>query len=205
MDGARQRLRSSSVSPAHGLVLASASPRRAELLRSIGVEFDAAPADIDEAVRAGESPSDYVGRLALEKARHAARHAPGRFVLGADTTVVVDGAILGKPAGRDEAVAMLRQLAGRRHEVLTGMCLLGPDGSARQAVATTGVSFSPLSDADIDAYVATGEPLDKAGAYAIQGGASRFVTRVDGSYSNVVGLPLEVVSAWCREAGIRVS
>ena len=191
--------------PPSVLVLASASPRRADLLREAGILFRVAPAHIDEAVRVGESPEAYVERLAREKAEAVHTASPGAFVLGADTTVVVDDTILGKPVDGAEAARMLELLAGRSHRVLTGVALLGPADFTRAAVVSTNVTFSRLSDADIAWYVGTGEPLDKAGAYAIQGGASRFVERIDGSFSNVVGLPMEVVGTWCREAGIQVS
>lgn len=191
--------------PASVLVLASASPRRADLLREAGILFRVAPAHIDEAVRVGEPPEAYVERLAREKAEAVHAASAEAFVLGADTTVVVDDTILGKPADRAEAAGMLELLAGRSHRVLTGVALLGPADFRRAAVVSTNVTFSRLSDADIAWYVGTGEPLDKAGAYAIQGGASRFVERIDGSFSNVVGLPMEVVATWCREAGIQVS
>ena len=191
--------------PASVLVLASASPRRADLLREAGILFRVAPAHIDEAVRVGESPEAYVERLAREKAEAVHTASPGAFVLGADTTVVVDDTILGKPVDGAEAARMLELLAGRSHRVLTGVALLGPADFTRAAVVSTNVTFSRLSDADIAWYVGTGEPLDKAGGYAIQGGASRFVERIDGSFSNVVGLPMEVVGTWCREAGIQVS
>ena len=187
------------------LVLASASPRRADLLREAGIAFQAAPAHIDEAEGFGESPESYVGRLAREKAEAVWRARPGSYVLGADTTVVVDDAILAKPADAADAARMLRLLSGRAHRVLTGVCLLGPSGFSRAAVVSTTVTFGRLSEADIAWYVGTGEPLDKAGAYAVQGGASRFVQRIDGSFSNVVGLPMELVSGWCRAAGIQVS
>ena len=187
------------------LILASASPRRADLLREAGILFRVAPAHIDEAVRVGEPPEAYVERLAREKAEAVHAASPAAFVLGADTTVVVDETILGKPADGVEAARMLELLAGRSHRVLTGVALLGPSDFARTAVVSTEVRFNRLSGADIAGYVSTGEPLDKAGAYAIQGGASRFVERIDGSFSNVVGLPMEVVGTWCREAGIQVS
>ena len=187
------------------LILASASPRRADLLREAGILFRVAPAHIDEDVRTGESPEAYVERLAREKAEAVHAASPDAFVLGADTTVVVDAAILGKPADRAEAARMLELLAGRSHRVLTGVVLLGPADFVRAAVVSTEVTFSRLSGADIAWYVNTGEPLDKAGAYAIQGGASRFVERIDGSFSNVVGLPMELVGTWCRESGIQVS
>jgi septum formation protein len=170
------------------LVLASASPRRAELLRAAGFQFTVRAADVDESVRAGETPCDYVARLALEKAQAVARRA-GELVLAADTTVVVDGQILAKPADAADAERMLRLLSGRSHEVLTGVCLLsdaGPDAR----VAVTRVRFVEMSDGEIAWYVSTGEPMDKAGAYGIQGLGSRFVLEVNGSYTNVVGLPV---------------
>jgi septum formation protein len=176
------------------LILASASPRRAELLRAAGIAFDIAPTTVDETALAGESPDAYVRRVAEAKADSAHRAAPGRIILAADTTVVVDGTILGKPESASDAQRMLRVLSGRAHEVLTGVALAAPGVPAPEvAVATTLVEFAPLTAAEIEWYVATGEPSDKAGAYAIQGLASRFVTRIDGSYSNVVGLPVSLV------------
>jgi septum formation protein len=174
------------------LVLASASPRRAELLRLAGFTFEVAPADVDEMPREAELAEHYVRRLAEAKARAVAAQHPGAAVLGADTTVAVDGAILGKPADSADAVAMLHRLQGRAHDVLTGVAVVGPGWSA-SSVATTRVWMAPLTAEDIDGYVASGEPMDKAGAYAIQGLASRFVTRIEGSYPNVVGLPVHLV------------
>jgi septum formation protein len=187
------------------LILASASPRRAELLRTAGIPFIVQAADIDERQHPGEAPAAYVERLAREKACRVAATHPDAFVLAADTTVVVDGAILGKPVDAPDAARMLGLLAGRRHEVLTGVCLLGPGEFRRSGVITTGVEFAWLSPDEIATYVASGEPMDKAGAYAVQGLASRFITRIEGSYPNVVGLPVEVVYAWCGAAGIQVS
>jgi len=178
------------------LILASASPRRAELLRAAGFEFETIVADVDEAVHAQESPSVYVRRLAAEKsaAVTANRVSPtdDAIVLAADTAVVVDGDILGKPRDDADAARMLRSLSGRRHDVLTGVSLRrGAYELGR--VETTVVSVATLSDADIAWYVASGEGRDKAGAYAIQGRGSRFIPRIDGSYSNVVGLPIATV------------
>lgn len=172
------------------LLLASASPRRADLLRAAGYEFDVLPADVDESVLPGEKPEAYVRRVAEAKAAAVASKAGGRIVLAADTVVVVDGRILGKPVDDAEAVRMLRLLSGRRHEVMTAITLNG-----ECVVETSAVELADLAAAEIDWYVATGEPRDKAGAYAIQGLASRFVTRIEGSYSNVVGLPVALVSA----------
>jgi len=173
-------------------VLASASPRRAELLTAAGFVFTVAHADIDETPLAGESPGAYVQRLAGGKARAVARRFPGQLVLGADTTVVADADILGKPVDAADATAMLRRLQGRAHEVLTGVALVG-SAWGRVVLAKTRVWFGPMTDDDLAAYVATGEPMDKAGAYGIQGWAARYVTRIEGSYSNVVGLPVAVV------------
>ena len=169
------------------LILASASPRRQELLRSAGIPFEARPADIDETRRDGETAREYVLRLAEAKARAAA--TPGETVLGADTVVVVDDRILGKPADRDEAGAMLRLLSGRTHRVMTAVCLLRSD-ECRTFVETTSVRFRELGESEIQAYVNSGDPLDKAGAYGIQGGAGHFVERIDGCWFNAVGLPL---------------
>jgi nucleoside triphosphate pyrophosphatase len=194
------------------LILASASPRRAELLRVAGYRFDVVVTDVDESIRDGESPSAYVRRLAAEKS--AAAQALGSdldfretetigmspkrenrdltLFLGADTTVVVGGEILAKPRDDADAAAMLKRLSGRAHEVLTGVSLRRGAFEVGR-VETTSVYFAPLTTEEIAWYVATGEGRDKAGAYAIQGYASRFIPRIDGSYSNVVGLPVACV------------
>jgi len=174
------------------LILASASPRRAQLLTAIGVRFEVVPSDVDETPIAGEPPEIYVERLAAAKAAAVARSRPGELVLGADTTVTVDGEILGKAGDAAEAGAMLARLAGRAHEVHTGVALVR-DGASTVACATTRVWFGPMTFEDIQAYLATDEWHDKAGAYAIQGRISRFVERVEGSYTNVVGLPVALV------------
>ena len=177
------------------LVLASASPRRQELLRTAGISFTVRPAAIDERVLPGENPEAYVSRLAAAKAR--ACWLPGEVTLGADTVVTLDGLLLGKPSDDADARRMLRLLSGRTHQVLTGVCLY--DGSeTRSAVEITEVEFLDLSDEEIEQYVAGGEPLDKAGAYGIQGEASKFVKRVNGCYFNVVGLPLARVYGFIR-------
>jgi septum formation protein len=193
------------------LVLASASPRRAHLLWAAGIPYDVQPADVDETVLDGESADAYVRRVSETKARVVASQHPDRPVLGADTVVLVDGRILGKPGGSDDARRMLRLLSGRRHQVMTGVCLLGPpEGGPHVSrridtrVIVTDVEFAPLTPEEIEWYVATGEPLDKA-AYGIQSLGSRFVTRVEGSYSNVVGLPIAEVYEMCRAAGILLS
>ena len=185
------------------LVLASASPRRAQLLRAAGFEFETCAVDVDERVRPGEKPEDYVRRLAMEKSARAMEvlagvaqdlsPASGRtYVLAADTAVVVDGDILGKPTDDRDAASMLRRLSGRSHQVITGVSLRGPKYESSR-VETTTVEFSPLGESDLAWYVESGEGRDKAGAYAIQGLASRFVPRIHGSYSNVVGLPIAAV------------
>jgi len=173
------------------LILASASPRRSELLTQLGVDFRVHPADIDESVLKGESPGDYVERMAHEKAEAVAGLYPeGDYaILAADTTVVIDGDVLGKPRDHLDGLAMLARLSGRTHEVTTAICLAGA-GEAASAQVTTRVQFASLSQAICEAYLATDEPWDKAGAYGIQGLAGAFVLRIDGSYSNVVGLPL---------------
>lgn len=174
------------------LILASASPRRAQLLTAVGVAFETLAAEVDETPLNGELPEDYVQRLAEAKARTIAAAHPDRLVLGADTTVTVDGRILGKAADETEAREMLTQLAGRAHEVYTGVALVG-DGTSTVACATSRVSIAPMTVEDIDAYIASGEWRDKAGAYGIQGRMSRFVTGLEGSYTNVVGLPISLV------------
>ena len=181
------------------LVLASGSPRRRELLGRLGLDFEVRPTDTDERVLPGEAPRELVLRLARAKARAACR--PGERALGADTEVALDGRTLGKPADAREAVAMLERLSGRRHEVWTGVALVarGGDGDGlvaeRAEACRTEVAFRTLSAEEIAAYVASGEPFDRAGGYAIQGGAAKFVAAVDGDYENVVGLPLELVRA----------
>jgi septum formation protein len=174
------------------VVLASASPRRAELLQAAGIQFEVLPAHVDETPRPGEAPAIYVRRIAEAKATAVASRTNGRIVLAADTTVVVDDEILGKPESDDDAKRMLRLLSGRAHEVVTGVTLMS-NGASSTRVESTTVEFAPLTDEEIAWYVDTGEPRDKAGAYAIQGYASRFVTRINGSYSNVVGLPISLV------------
>lgn len=181
------------------LVLASASPRRRELLASLDLDFTVRPATVDETPHPGERPRDLVRRLAREKAEAAARD--GEWVLAADTIVVEDGAILGKPADRDEARTMLERLQGRWHLVLTGTALRPPAGHTLHAVESTRVLFAELTPEQIDWYAATGEPDDKAGAYAVQGLGSLFILEIDGNYSNVVGLPLPTVRQLFEGAG----
>ena len=186
--------------PPQRLILASASPRRRELLSQAGVDFEVRPVDIDETVRPGESPAGFVVRLAREKAAAAAANHPRAPVLAADTVVVLGDQILGKPAGPEDAARMLGLLSGRVHQVLTGFCLLEPSFS-RDATdyVSTDVEFRPLSEADIRNYVDSGECLDKAGAYAIQGRGASLTRRINGSYTNVVGLPLAEVLILLRQ------
>ena len=174
------------------IVLASASPRRGEILKNAGMPFvREVPANIDETPRAGERPRDYAMRLAREKAE-AVEAKQDQVVLGADTTVVAGGMILGKPSSDADAARMLRLLSGRSHDVITGVCLRSARGQIVDA-ATTRVWFAALSHTEIEDYAASGEPLDKAGAYGIQGLASKFVERIDGCYFNVMGLPVALV------------
>lgn len=178
--------------PAPQLILASASPRRRELLASLGLAFGVRPVAIDESPLDGEAPDAYVERLAVAKA--SAEGAAGELVLAADTVVALDDELLGKPADPAEARAMLARLAGRRHEVFTGVALRDPHAERlERSVARTSVDIAPLSADRIAWYVDTGEPLDKAGAYAIQGLGALFVTHIEGNYTNVVGLPLPAV------------
>jgi septum formation protein len=188
------------------LVLASASPRRRELLKNAGIPFIVQPSEIPELPRVGEAPQAFAERLAREKALDVFRRRPQDFVLGADTIVIVDGQILGKPRDAGDAARMLRLLAGRTHQVITGVCLIGPYRKGRSSLEETRsentlVTISELSDDDIQSYVATGEPLDKAGAYAIQGRASRWISRIEGDYFNVVGLPVSLVYRMLQENG----
>ncbi|MBI1764339.1 MAG: septum formation inhibitor Maf [Acidobacteria bacterium] len=188
------------------LVLASASPRRAELLRAAGIEFSVRVADLDETQMPGENPPAYVLRLARAKALAVAQ--PGELVLGADTTVVVGNESAGKPLDAADARRMLRLLSGAWHEVLTGVALV-KDAQVCAELAVTRVKFAPLSAAEIDWYIATHEPFDKAGAYGIQGYASRFVEQIEGSYANVVGLPVQTVYRLLRQlktdCGLRIA
>lgn len=186
------------------LVLASASPRRRELLERIGLAVEIEPADLDESVQPGEAPAVYVGRIARAKAAAVAARCPGRWILAADTTVTIDGTILGKADSPDEAAGMLRALSGRTHQVLTAFVLVGePAGCpcVREAIVATDVEMIELDPATIDDYVATGEWRGKAGAYALQGIAAALVRELRGSVTNVIGLPLAEVVAALRAAG----
>ena len=181
------------------LILASASPRRHELLSRVGVRLEIVPSTIDEAPREGERPRAYASRLAAEKALAAARLRPATWILAADTIVLAQGKILGKPSGQDEARTMLRLLAGRTHVVMTAFCLLAPTGAISCEEIETEVDMRPLSETEVAAYVASGEWEGKAGGYAAQGIAAAFIRTIRGSYTNVVGLPLaEVIEALAR-------
>jgi septum formation protein len=187
------------------LILASSSPRRQELLREIGIPFQVHAANINEDQVALEAPTAYALRLAREKAQAVAVHYPQSFILGADTIVVVDGEVLGKPKDRADAVRMLRLLSGRGHEVTTAVSLIAPGTLVETRASTTKVFFRKLAEDEIQLYVAGGEPMDKAGAYAIQGGASRWTDRIEGEFSNVVGLPLSLVTDMLRTTGLTKS
>jgi septum formation protein len=185
------------------LILASGSPRRAEVLRNAGFAFEVAATRVDETRQAKEDASAYIRRLAEAKARAAGACVDAdALVIGADTVVVVDGLVLGKPTAAEEARQMLARLAGRAHEVLTGLAVIRtPGGQARIEQECTRVTFAPVRTKEIEEYIASGEPFDKAGAYAIQGLGGRFVTRVEGCYFNVVGLPLARLYRLLRELG----
>jgi septum formation protein len=184
------------------LVLASASPRRAELLRQLGVAFEQRPASTDEQLQAGESPADYVVRLAREKSAELQRALlDDRAVLGADTVVVLDGQVLGKPLDHFDGLAMLARLSGREHRVLTAVCVRRAD-QVEECLSDTAVKFATLSREQCEAYLATGDAWDKAGAYGIQGLAGAFVETISGSYSGVVGLPLAQTWQLLQRVGV---
>ena len=174
------------------LVLASGSPRRAEILRSVGWDFVKDVPDVDESQLKGETPEDYVVRLAALKARAVAASHPGEIVLGADTTVVIDGQVVGKPVDIEDARRMIDMLKGDSHDVLTGVALVR-DGSMTTCLQRTRVDFSRMTDAEVNFLVETGDPLDKAGAYAVQAQAALFIEGIEGDYWNVVGLPIRLV------------
>ena len=182
------------------LVLASGSPRRRQLLEMLGIPHRVVVPEVDETRRPGEEPQAYVVRLARAKAAAVAAREPGQLVLGADTTVVVRGEVLGKPASTDEAAAMLAKLQGRTHQVFTAVAVAW-DGRVEDAVDVTDVSFRPLSDAMIAAYAATGEPMDKAGAYAVQGRGAALIEGIRGDFFGVMGLPLRLVLELLERAG----
>ena len=185
----------------HGtIILASASPRRTELMALAGIEFSVVPADIDEQVLPGEQPAEHVMRLSREKADAVAGTTDGRFFIGADTVVVLEDRIMGKPADEAEAFRMLSALSGRDHEVITGFSVFDKvSGIHLSRCVHTEVTFKELSEGEIRAYIASGCPMDKAGAYAIQGGAVHFIRSICGSYTNVIGLPMtELYETLCQ-------
>lgn len=185
------------------LILASQSPRRRALLDMLGIPFEVVTAGIDETMDPSLPPEENAARVCRAKARAVGRTHPGRLILAADTIVVVEGRILGKPHSPQEAKAMLQTLSGRRHTVMTGFCLW-QDGAADTHVEQTHLRFKPLSDAEIDAYIGTGSPMDKAGAYGIQDQAAVFVEALEGDYYNVMGLPLCALTKCLRRRGIPV-
>jgi septum formation protein len=190
------------------LVLGSGSPRRRELLARAGIAFEVRPADIDEIAEIGEAPAALALRLAREKARAVAMRvgaSPRRVVLGADTIVVIDGDVLGKPTDPEDAVRLLTRLVGHEHRVLTAVAVVESDRSDRVStcVVTSRVTMRAATEVEIRRYVATGEPLDKAGAYAAQGEGRRFIERIDGSETNVIGLPIDETLALLRECGMQ--
>lgn len=182
------------------IYLASQSPRRAELLTQIGVDFAALPADIDETPLAGESPEDFVRRMAIAKARTVQALHPGWGVIGSDTSVVLDGHILGKPVGREHAIDMLLALSGREHRVLTGVALAHT--KIAYALSESRVFFRPIEQVEAARYWQTGEPADKAGGYAIQGRGAVFIRHIEGSYSGIMGLPLFETAQLLQQAGL---
>jgi len=184
--------------PPRPIILASVSPRRQELLQNAGIAFEVWPANIPEVPHAGEAQVTFAERMAQEKARVVSASLPDRVILAADTVVAVGNVILGKPVNAADAARMLDLLSARTHAVTTGVCLIG-EGFEDVRSETTAVEFSRMTEGEIREYVSTGEPMDKAGAYAIQGGASRWITRVDGDYNNVVGLPLELVLGMLKQ------
>lgn len=189
----------------HALVLASASPRRVELLKQIGVEFTQAPANVNEDVQVNEHAADYVLRLAREKAFVVAFTQPDKYVLGSDTTVHINGTILGKPTDFDDFMTMMALLSGQTHEVITAVCIatIGNTGlDMSEAVVTSKVTFGELNEQQRLAYWESGEPIGKAGGYAIQGIGGQFVKHIDGSYSGIVGLPLAQTVACLQESGV---
>ncbi len=191
------------------LVLGSGSPRRRELLTRAGIAFEVMPADIDESARDGEAPTAYALRLAREKALAVAARvgaAPQRLVLGADTIVVIDGDVLGKPTDPADAVRLLTRLVGREHRVFTAVAVVASDrlAHAETCIVASDVSMRSASEDEIRRYVVTGEPLDKAGGYAAQGEGRRFIHRIDGSETNVIGLPIDETLALLRKSGMRL-
>jgi septum formation protein len=187
------------------IILASGSPRRRELLSGLGIEFEIKASSIPEERHPDESPRQYVERLAIEKASFVAKNVDSAIVIGADTVVVIEDLLLEKPRDRDDARQMLQRLSGQWHEVLTGLCLIQTDtGKIVSDVESTKVLFHPLTDEDVEWYLDTGEPFDKAGSYAIQGHGSLIVDKVEGNYFNVVGLPTNLLRRLAHQLGLEV-
>jgi septum formation protein len=186
------------------LILASRSPRRSELLHSLGLEFEVSPSNVDEITHPEQSPEQNATNIARDKARWVARQNPGSYVLGADTMVVLDQEIIGQPTDEEDACRILSKLAGKQHRVITGVVLISPEAEEYATATVSTVSIKSVTENEIRSYVATGEPLDKAGAYAIQGEGSFLVESWEGSYSNIVGLPLEALTDLFQQAGFPV-
>jgi septum formation protein len=191
-------------SSSNKLILASRSPRRSELLRSLGVEFEVSPSKVDEITDPEQSPEQNATNIARDKAHWVARHYPGSYVLGADTMVVLDQEIIGQPTDEKDACRILSKLTGKQHRVVTGVVLITPEAQEYETAVISTVTLKSVSENEIRSYIATGEPLDKAGAYAIQGEGSFLVESWEGSYSNIVGLPLEALTGLFQQAGFPV-
>jgi septum formation protein len=191
-------------SSSNKLILASRSPRRSELLRSLGLEFTVSPSHVDEITDPEQSPEQNAAKIARDKARWVARQNPGSYVLGADTMVVLDQEIIGQPTDGEDAYHILSKLMGKQHRVITGVVLITPETQEYETAVVSTVSIKTVSENEIRSYIATGEPLDKAGAYAIQGKGSFLVESWEGSYSNIVGLPLETLTDLFQQAGFPV-
>jgi septum formation protein len=187
------------------IILASGSPRRRDLLRQIGVDFDVYPADVNESILANESPEDYAVRISLDKVRAVAKKVGGGIIIGADTIVVFKDMILGKPIDSEDAKRMLEMLSGKMHKVITGLAIMNAaTGMVICKIATTSVWFRDLDEDEVKKYVLSGESLDKAGAYGIQGKGALLVARIEGCYNNVVGLPLSLLDEVLRKFGINL-
>ena len=186
------------------LILASRSPRRSELLHSLGLEFEVSPSNVDEITHPEQSPEQNATNIARDKARWVARQNPGSYVLGADTMVVLDQEIIGQPVDEEDACRILSKLVGKRHRVITGVVLITPETEEYETAVVSRVILKSVSETEIQSYIATGEPLDKAGAYAIQGEGAFLVESWEGSYSNIVGLPLEALTDLFQQAGFPV-
>ncbi|MDH5763616.1 MAG: Maf family protein [Nitrospinota bacterium] len=186
------------------LILASRSPRRSELLRSLGLEFEVSPSQVKEITDPAQSPENNALNIARDKARWVARRNPGCYVLGADTIVVLGREIIGQPVDKEDAFRILSKLAGKQHKVITGVVLITPENNEYDTAIVSTVTIKPVSAEGIRSYISTEEPLDKAGAYAIQGEGSVLVESWEGSYSNIVGLPLEALADLMQQAGFSV-